>query len=783
MLRKPADEVAEFLDEAASDGIVTVRAQGLWGFGHAVLRNALLDRLGTVDGARLNQRTGEALEALHPSHIAPYLARLAHHFASASALGGTDRAIYYSIRAGAAARAVGALEEATTLWETALQLIDQLPDGREQRARLLEQYGEVLFESGIAGVKGRQYLEEALRISHELGLVDLLPDIHRHLGFAFGPLAGEQALDIDRAIKHFHQAEAMTPPNSRAMGFIYIGMALVTFMKSRIRDALEYSRKGMAVGEEIGDEEVWVQSANCCAQDLFCLGKISESFALLEQAWCRARGTRDMRLVREVAWFAASLHGWILDPETQRGWLISSASIPGRPEWQVEKRGRILLLAYSHMLQGDVAEARRLMPLATQSPHLKGALTFQDGEWEQALEMQAQGLAWVKSRGSSYDILMRSRDVATSLSALGRVGEAESVLREAIPIAVEGPVLPEELMLRGQLAMALIQQSRLDEARANLDRCRAIIGNGEDRRGLVGFLESIEAPFAAAAGRSREADDRFQHAINILRRFRLRWYETGALLGWAWKFKLEGNLQAAESKFGEAETLLHQMGMNPRFIERALPPKDIRPVMPKAETDTAAVFRCEGDFWTISFNGRQSRVKNNTGIEQIARMLREPGRSFDVRELADQSRSVARNGSPPPQALARDFSIACDLGDAEPVLDNQARNEYKARLAELREELDSAERDHDIGRTQALRAEIEAIVHELSAAYGLGGRSRKESSHLERARSSVTKNIKKGIANIGETLPALARHLSSTIKTGYLCSYTPDPDRPVRWSL
>jgi hypothetical protein len=53
----------------------------------------------------------------------------------------------------------------------------------------------------------------------------------------------------------------------------------------------------------------------------------------------------------------------------------------------------------------------------------------------------------------------------------------------------------------------------------------------------------------------------------------------------------------------------------------------------------------------------------------------------------------------------------------------------------------------------------------------------------ERARSAVTKRIRDALQKIEKNHPVLGRHLSARVKTGYECSYTPDPDRPVVWRL
>ena len=75
---------------------------------------------------------------------------------------------------------------------------------------------------------------------------------------------------------------------------------------------------------------------------------------------------------------------------------------------------------------------------------------------------------------------------------------------------------------------------------------------------------------------------------------------------------------------------------------------------------------------------------------------------------------------------------------AAPVLDERARAEYRARLAELDDELAQADAHHDIERSAGLAAERDALIDELARATGLGGRRRRLGDAAERARTTVT---------------------------------------------
>ena len=178
-------------------------------------------------------------------------------------------------------------------------------------------------------------------------------------------------------------------------------------------------------------------------------------------------------------------------------------------------------------------------------------------------------------------------------------------------------------------------------------------------------------------------------------------------------------------------------------------------------------FRCEGDYWTLAYAGRVCRVRDAKGLHHIAHLLGRPAEPVTAAELM-----IALDGE------GRD-----DSTDAGPVVDAAARRAYRARLADLREQLDDAERCNDSGRSAAARAEIEFIAAELARAVGLGGRDRRAASASERVRLTVTKRIRDALTRITRRHAPLGEHLARSIRTGTVCAYVPDSNPPPRWSF
>ena len=153
-------------------------------------------------------------------------------------------------------------------------------------------------------------------------------------------------------------------------------------------------------------------------------------------------------------------------------------------------------------------------------------------------------------------------------------------------------------------------------------------------------------------------------------------------------------------------------------------------------------------------------MRHAKGLEDLAALLRAPGEEIHSLVL------IGGGG---------------DEGDAGPVLDERARREYQARVRELQTEIDEASAGNDERRAERAEAELDALVQQLSSAFGLGGRARRAGSAAERARSAVAWRIRAAVKRIAEVHPELGRHLENAVRTGTWCCYRPDTD--VSWDV
>ena len=177
---------------------------------------------------------------------------------------------------------------------------------------------------------------------------------------------------------------------------------------------------------------------------------------------------------------------------------------------------------------------------------------------------------------------------------------------------------------------------------------------------------------------------------------------------------------------------------------------------PSTSTSTWTLAR-SGETWTVACGEGTFHLKDSRGLAILDELVRRPHQEIHCLELAAGGETEA------------------DRGDAGELIDREARDAYRARLADLREDLEVAERNADLGRAARAQAEIEALTAELARGLGLGGAPRRAGSSAERARSAVQRRLRDAIRKIAEHAPRLGAELQAAVKTGTSCAYRPRP--------
>src|SRR5699024_5717732 len=170
----------------------------------------------------------------------------------------------------------------------------------------------------------------------------------------------------------------------------------------------------------------------------------------------------------------------------------------------------------------------------------------------------------------------------------------------------------------------------------------------------------------------------------------------------------------------------------------------------------------------IAFAGREATLPDLVGFRHLGRLLAEPGREYHVLDLVAVATGVV------PATRGEDLAPGGTHG--LPVLDDEARSAYRRRLAEIEDDLATADADHDLARTELAQRDRDYLIAELKRDVGLSGRHRTAGSHVERARTSVARAVRYAVRRLQDVHPELASHLHNTLHTGTYCCYRPELD-------
>lgn len=167
----------------------------------------------------------------------------------------------------------------------------------------------------------------------------------------------------------------------------------------------------------------------------------------------------------------------------------------------------------------------------------------------------------------------------------------------------------------------------------------------------------------------------------------------------------------------------------------------------------------EGELWKACFRGQEVQLKEVKGYHDLVKLLAVPYQGIHCTELMK----------------------ATLIQKGEVVFDEQARKSYQKRITALQAAIEEAELLQHTAQLELLRQEYDQLLDHLSQSVGIGGRTRKVSGSIEKARTAVTWRIRSAIKKISQVHPDMGKHLKNTIKTGLVCEYT--PEKEMHWTV
>jgi hypothetical protein len=239
---------------------------------------------------------------------------------------------------------------------------------------------------------------------------------------------------------------------------------------------------------------------------------------------------------------------------------------------------------------------------------------------------------------------------------------------------------------------------------------------------------------------------------------------------------------AANLPLDEPEVAI-QVVLPPAFLPHlasAIRQASLRRVEETAARRPAHVFRREGDYFTISCNGREFHLRATKGLAHLAFLLRHPHEDVPALALAALLDTVTEGEREPEADRAWQLAPSTAQSGLE-VIDDETPARYRRRLDELESDAARARGLGDTKPLTQLTTERTAILKALSAGHDKKGRPRLTHDGAERARQNVRRAIIAAITKIEREDAACGLHLRRSVRTGHSCIYK--PDTPLPWTF
>ena len=703
MTRVDASELARAVERGQRAGVIVDESRERIVFAHALLRDALYEGIDPLRRAALHKAALDTLERRQATTPEHGLDAIAHHALSAMPSVEPVRASR-AVRAAAQwAMAQLAFEQAATGLERAHDALDgALSANPLERFELLLALGVARLRSGQAEA-GRRTCLLAADGARSLGNAGLLARAALACGaeIALARVDPELVALLEEALSAL--SERQDP-------------ALYALVLARLAAALQPARD-MAVPLDMARRAVVLARASCDEKDLRSVVYFA-SAALGDMAPASERITLDQELLRLSTKAGDPLqmlraHARLVFDFMETGEVHSAdanieayealASALVRPRLRATG---LLLRAMRALFAGDYEEVdrrhRELTELVRLEDHqdlllpwggqryrrLLDAEEFEElARFEPAHQRSLASHSWGGLIAALFSVQSRARqrDLEGTRVELARIDSETTWKRILSPAS--GPTFKSELAE----AVALVgDDARIEELYRALLPDASRFGHG----GMVGMvvLHPVGRALgllAAARGRKEDARRHFEDAIARAARAGAKVYEA-------------------------------RMRRELAEVARSAPPG----------ASPAFALRREGEFVTVEHRGKVARFKDSIGLRLLARLVDHRDQELHVLLLASGSSELGE--------------VAEVEGDGGALLDERAIAAYRERLEELRERLSDAESRGDLGVVDKARAEIDALGGELARALGLGGRSRRAGSAVERARVNVQRHVRGG---------------------------------------
>ena len=696
---------------------------GRYRFLHALYQNVLYDQVPEVRRVQLHRQIAERKATAYGERVEEIAAELAVHYER-----GHDpkRAVQYRLQAARNAVRRGAHQEAVTQLSEGFTVVQTWPESAERiQVELQLQValgGSLIMAKGYAAPEVEGAYARARQLCQQIGEV---PELFWMLAGLYGFYLVRAELHTARPIAEQLLRLAQRTDDPLFLLIAHTACGQTAFFLGELSTAHEHFVQGTA----LYDFQKHNPYALGALEDpgVVCLAYAAPTLYL--------QGYPEQALGKSREALARAQH--LAHPYSQAlalSWALSIHRFQGDLPTVAEKTATLLTLATDQAFPFWLA----------QGVLSQGWLLAEQGQGEEGLQKIQQGLAAYHSTGAGIVRPYWLVSLAEACGKLGRETEGVQILTEALGLIQttgERTWEAECHRLRGELLLSDERGTRNDE-----------------RQKKTAKMSSVQHS-SFSIHRFEEAGTCFRQALEIARQQEAKSLELRAALSLARLWRGQGKSDDARQILEESYDWFSEGFNTPDLQEAEAFLKSLgSTVRRKPAQDSPSPAPVELPQPILPREHQRELAPDP-----------QPSSSAPSSSAVHHSSFIVHHSPVPPNLLRHEGEYwtltfanqVCRVKDTRGM-------QYLAQL------LSAPHREF---------LALDLVANQL-AGTGLGtedGGSGKAASPAERARVNVTRRLKAAIKKISQGHPELGQHLTSTIKTGAYCCYTPDARLPIRW--
>jgi DNA-binding CsgD family transcriptional regulator len=633
------------LEEALLEELVRPLDGERYDFAHALVREALYERLSPSRRARLHRRLAEALERLHADDLVRVAGELVRQYHASATLPGADRGAPHALTAARQARAAGAPGDAVVMLRLGLDLV--AAEETETRARVL---GELALSEAEAGLfeHAPRTLKAAVSLLEHQGapgeaIAELVYEVGVVFTFAVAPHS-VRAIEplIARALAAVGQTHSLAWARLKLLDRFAWPEA---FGPMRVMRAARPDPEAMRIARGEGTE----------ADYAFTIDSRDPSLgAEVEQLIARIDGWRDpvarLRALVNVAAYL-TLAEPDSSPATDRlcAELRALADDVGLVSHRALARMfRAALLGGRGEFSGaaeQIAQARAVFVRESRDATMPGVVTFVG-------ELIAQHVAvdWPRLAAVMWDLarspgetgflsLAFAAFAAQAFACAEEVDLAREVLGHILPALESAEALEPATGSTIGLASAAVWELRANDLAERLLPHALVLADADGHEGYMTSTELTAARLSSLVGRFDQAIDYFARARVTLER-REQWVMHAIVDFDEARARLEHKQPGATSLLAAASASFEELGMH-EWSRRAAQLQSSNHELPDRLTAR------EAEVMRLVARGKTNKeiaAELVVSVHTVERHVQNAYRKIGARNRADASTYVARIG-------------------------------------------------------------------------------------------------------------------------------------------